>query len=345
MLRLRTVRQKLIALVGLSLIVSCAALFVLRWVLHEQLTHEAAARVQAGEEAFEADVEEETGDLEIVAHVLGTSNGIRDGVHTGDVAKVRRIAQRFFDAYPNMDMLFVNADGKIIAQLGCEAPPDTLEAIGDAGDVLHGKAFRGLVDHGCEKPGPKVPPAYTIATPIDGGGAIILCLPFSPELLEDSEKKLHMQLSLVAPTSKIISATKGYPIGAGLRKAKDLSIVHFGSQWWISGRFQPDQLKGPTGAYTVVAALDVTELEAVIQRNMRLAFGFIGLASLLSLAFAWRLASVMSNALSRVSLAHRKLHELAEYTQVTGVTTGDELEELADGFNSMVEGLQERDRM
>ncbi|MEO7109154.1 MAG: hypothetical protein ABI183_01845, partial [Polyangiaceae bacterium] len=159
MLRLRTVRQKLTALVGFSLLVVAVALFVLRWVLHEQLTHETTSRVQSSGDAFREELDEQIGDLEIVAHVLGTSNGVKDGVQKNDPAKVTRIAKRFFDAYPNI----------------------------------------------------------------------------------------------------------------------------------------------------------------------------IGLASLISIGAAWRMASVMSNALSRVSDAHRLLAEHSQYHPVTGVTTGDELEELATG--------------
>ncbi|MGH7283797.1 MAG: adenylate/guanylate cyclase domain-containing protein [Polyangiaceae bacterium] len=345
MLRLHTVRQKLIALVGLSLIVIVAALLVLRWVLHEQVRHEAASRVENAGYAFEDSVDEQIGDLDIVAHVLGTSTGVKDGIQKNDPAKVTRIAQRFFDAYPNMDMLFVAPDGKIVAQLGCEDPPSTIDPIQGMNDVVHGKAFRGLIDHGCAEPGDKVPPAFAIGMPLDGGGAIVLCLPYSVGLFEEAAKTLHMQLSLVSPADKIISSTAKYPVGAHLRKSPNLTVVHFLDAWWLSGRFRPKNLSGPQGAYTVVAALDITELELAVRRNLLLASLFIGLAALISIAAAWRMASTMSNALTRVSLAHRKLQDHAEYTHVEGVTTGDELEELADGFNAMVEGLKERDRM
>jgi adenylate cyclase len=52
----------------------------------------------------------------------------------------------------------------------------------------------------------------------------------------------------------------------------------------------------------------------------------------------------MGGALKRVSDAHKKLKN-DEYTHVTGVQTGDELEDLASGFNAMVDGLKERDKL
>jgi adenylate cyclase len=52
----------------------------------------------------------------------------------------------------------------------------------------------------------------------------------------------------------------------------------------------------------------------------------------------------MSGAMKRINAALKKL-ETQEYVKVQGVETGDELEDLASGFNHMVEGLQERDKL
>src|SRR5262249_22101848 len=132
--------------------------------------------------------------------------------------------------------------------------------------------------------------------------------------------------------------------GGHLREAADLSVKEIGERTWIVGDWQPPELHAAEGAYTIVAALDITDVESLVHRNLVIATSVIGLAALISIVLAWRLASTMSNALVRVSDAHRKL-QAHEYVQVTGVSTGDELELLADGFNTMVEGLKERDRM
>jgi adenylate cyclase len=52
----------------------------------------------------------------------------------------------------------------------------------------------------------------------------------------------------------------------------------------------------------------------------------------------------MSGALGRVSGALLRLKQ-QEYVKVHGVRTGDELEDLATGFNEMVDGLAERDKL
>src|SRR5262249_30731544 len=53
---------------------------------------------------------------------------------------------------------------------------------------------------------------------------------------------------------------------------------------------------------------------------------------------------LMSGAVKKVNDALKKL-ELQEYVHIQGVKTGDELEDLASGFNLMIDGLKERDRL
>ena len=62
------------------------------------------------------------------------------------------------------------------------------------------------------------------------------------------------------------------------------------------------------------------------------------------MVFGSRLASVMSRALRRVNIALKRVEQL-DYVHVEPVQTGDELEDLANGFNPMVDGLKERDKL
>jgi adenylate cyclase len=52
----------------------------------------------------------------------------------------------------------------------------------------------------------------------------------------------------------------------------------------------------------------------------------------------------MSDALKRVNFALKRVEEL-DYVHVEPIHTGDELEALASGFNRMVDGLRERDKL
>ena len=67
-------------------------------------------------------------------------------------------------------------------------------------------------------------------------------------------------------------------------------------------------------------------------------------AALIAIVMGARLASLMSRALARLNGAYKNV-ERDEYIHVEGVKTGDEIELLATGFNSMVDGLRERDKL
>ncbi len=94
----------------------------------------------------------------------------------------------------------------------------------------------------------------------------------------------------------------------------------------------------------LLAALDITDIHAIVRRNLLYALGVLAAAAAISVALGSRLAGVMSNALRLVSVALEKVEKL-DYVHVQPVRTGDELEKLASGFNRMVDGLKERDKL
>jgi adenylate cyclase len=342
--KMKTVRMKLFALVGISLTIILASIGVLRWLLHEQLFEEVNDRVEEAHKAFQEELDDDIDDATVAARVIATSSDTRAAMIAKDPIKAKALGETFLAVYPDIDILFVAPDATVITSLGCDNPPNTLAGMGDVNQVVHGKQFIGLIEHGCEGVSTKAPPAYVIAIPVEGAGAVVLCLPYSEAFMNNAGVKLGLELSLIAPDNEIINATTHYPKGAGLRKAANLAVVHHEGRTWIAGRFQPKELMGPKGSYTIVAGMDVTDIEAVVTRNMNFALLIIVFAAVISLATAWRIASTMSNAVSLVSDAHKKLALHSQYVPVTGVKTGDELEQLATGFNSMIIGLQERDR-
>jgi adenylate cyclase len=117
-----------------------------------------------------------------------------------------------------------------------------------------------------------------------------------------------------------------------------------GDNAWAVARFAPKQLATGTTHYEVVAALDVTDIRSIVRKNFGVALAALLVSALASVAWGARLASVMSRALARVNDALKKL-EKQEYVKVDIFKTGDELENLAEGFNQMVDGLQERDKL
>jgi adenylate cyclase len=347
--RLPTVRAKLTALVAMSAVVMLAALPVLSWLLHRQLVDEVDNRVTEAERAFQTELDDDLSDLTLASRVLSGDGATGHAIQSHNAVRARQLAQVFVDVYPNVDVLLVDGDGAVLAQVGCEHPPGDVEGIAELAELPRGKNFRGVIEHGCESPTSDAPPAYVISQPIAGVGGVVVCEPVDAEYLRNSSAKLGLELALavIDPGNehRLVGHTLDFPGGAvGAARQVDTTIVDIGERSWAVQRFEPRQLQGKMGRIGMLAALDVTDIHRIVRRNLFYALAVLGVAALVSMWFGWRLASVMSRALRRVNTALKRVEQL-DYVHVQGVQTGDELEDLANGFNTMVDGLKERDKL
>ncbi len=141
-----------------------------------------------------------------------------------------------------------------------------------------------------------------------------------------------------------IVTTPDFPL-EGIPLARGQAPLHQGkSTSWAVARFEVGELQTKDGIVDVVTALDVGDVRDLVRRNLVLALLVLLVAAVVSLATGARLARIMSTALSRVSAALGKLQQ-QEYVHVETLRTGDELEDLANGFNRMIDGLKERDKL
>jgi adenylate cyclase len=130
----------------------------------------------------------------------------------------------------------------------------------------------------------------------------------------------------------------------GMAKRTETALIDMGERVWAVQRFEPRQLEGRLGKVSMLAALDVTDIQRLVRRNLMYALIILVIAGAVSVRFGLRLASVMSRALKSVSVALKRVEKL-DYVHVEPVRTGDEIEDLASGFNTMVDGLRERDKL
>ncbi len=342
--RLQTVRAKLTALVALSVAVTLVILPVLSWQTKKQLVDEVDDRVEEVKISFQTEVDDDLADLEIAARLIVTTGQSRSDAVKPDVAIADTIAKEFHDVYPDVDILFADRAGKVYSQLGCQTPHAAIDAIPELAKVPLGESYRGMLPTGCETQVDSMP-AYTIALPMKGGGAVVLCLPIDRHYLHNASLKLGLELALVpAAGSNVLSKSDHFPAGGTTAGSAKPVIIDEGDEAWAVARFTPKQLSTGPAHYEIVAALDVTDIRSIVRKNFGVALAALLVSALASVAWGARLASVMSKALSRVNEALKKL-EKQEYVKVDIVKTGDELENLAEGFNQMVDGLQERDKL
>ena len=340
-------RAKLMALVGLSSLVALLVIPLLGWLMREALLDEVDERVADVDGAFAIELADDTRDIGLAARMLARDPEVKAALLADDKATLMRKASEFHDIYKDFDVLFYEDHGRLLAHVGCAMPRPDISSLPELARGLAGQIFAGLVPYGCETPtGPKTtPPAWTVVVPIPGAGVIVACLPLDGDFARNLAGKTGVHLAIVGDDGTIF-ANPG-ALGATLIQTANRVGGHGfdrtdGSVAWL--RFDPKQLEGEHAHVHVIAAMSVAGVEALVHEHLMVAFGIIALGALISMVFGLHIAHVMHEGVTRISYAYKQL-ALERYVKVPTLVTGDELEDLATGFNSMVDGLQERDKL
>jgi adenylate cyclase len=342
---LGTVRRKLTALVAFSAAAALVVLPVLSWLMHRQLIDEVDDRVPEAIIGFEEELGDDIKDLDVTAIAIAEEPRTETALTARDSDGLAKIARPFRDAYPDLDLLFFSPDGKLVYQIGCAAPRQTMPT-----KAAHGEHV--ILAHGCET-GEHAPTAIAIIRDIGSSGFLMVCLPFDQAYFDNAQRKLGGELALQVSNPKVENGalvlahvTKGFPKDHLADATDEGAITEDGDQTWAIASFVPPSIAKAERRVQLrfALALDVTDIKAIVRKHLLYALGILAAVTIASLSIGWRLASRMSRALSRVNGAMQRL-EKQEYVKVDVVKTGDELEDLANGFNAMVDGLQERDKL
>jgi adenylate cyclase len=343
--RLHTVRRKLTVLVTSTLAVVAVVVVVLSWLLHRQLMDEVDNRVDDAKSGFQSELEDDMTDQSLSLKVMAADEAVVRALENDDAKAAHSIAQVFADVYPELDFIIADRDGKVLTELGVTAPPERIDSISELNGVAKGADFHGIIEHGCEKPGSSAPPAIVMAKGFAGKGSIVVCQPINLPYLDDARKKLSLELALLEPkTGKLLLATSRFPTHIVNEISHESLIADDGPTTWAVSKFEPKSLIGPAGAYSIAPALDVTGIKAIVQQNLTYALAILLVTATVSITFGIRLAGMMSRAIRQLQAAQKRL-EQQDYMHCEVGRTGDELEDLATGFNAMVDRLKEADAM
>jgi adenylate cyclase len=343
--RFGSVRAKFTLLVGLPVLLVLAVFPFISRVMERQLARQADERINEARDAFQDEIDDATNQILVTAHALAENGDLRRALAARDGAAAQAVGQSFVTVFPDNDVLFAASDGTVLAKLGPSPAPDKLTDLNDLVDYRRGE-MRGIATHGCAKPGTRTSSARFIALDVGDAGSVVVCQMLGHRYVGKIAAKLGMELSILdaAHDDKVIVASKQFPANlVHLAHAVPERYQDAGRDWVVA-RFEPRLHVRARGKLGVVLARDVTDIRVTIRRQLYWVTGMLLLAAAFSLAIGSRLAIVMSRALGRVGDALKKL-EHQEYVKVEGIKTGDELEDLADGFNQMVDGLKERDKL
>jgi adenylate cyclase len=340
---LGTVRRKLTALVAFSALAAVVILPLLWWLMHRELVDQARERVPDVVKGLNEELSDDIDDLDVTANAIAQDSDSTQALGAGDVAALGVVAKPFREAYPDLDILIFGSDRKLVTQFGCQQPlaklPDSIVP-----------NVRIILRHGCED-SKTSPIAVATTREIGKLGFILVCLPLDTNYFARAQKKLGGQLALELQRGNsfwtLAYATPDFPRGHLEDATRRGALIDDGGSTWAVAWFVPPVLgsaKRDNLEIRFETALDVTDIRRIVRKHLLVAAAIVAVATALALLFGWRLASRMGEALARVNGAMRRL-EQQEYVKVDTLRTGDELEDLADGFNAMVDGLRERDKL
>jgi adenylate cyclase len=340
-----SIRAKLALLVGLPLILLGAALPILSSIQHKELIDAADDQVEDAERAFIAEMEDDLADLHLAARIVATHDKTERALHNGSVKEALEVANIFASLYPRLDVTLAARDGRVLGDVGPTDTPGQLNEILGIGG-LQGTAERHiLLAQGCARPETKAPPAQAVLEPVGNLGWVLACEPLDQGYLENVSAKLSLELAFIAENGREVSSTVHYPHEISVGANNGLSLLESRSKVWATQRFRLNHRQEYRSTpLDVIAVVDVSKTSASVHRHLYIMIALLILIAAVAVGVGARVAGVMSNGLMRIINAFQKLAK-NEYVRVDLMHTKDEIELLATGFNQMVDGLQERDKL
>ncbi len=296
---LKTVRAKLTTLVGLSAVATLAALPLLHALMSRELVDVVDDRVPEAVKGFEVELTDDLGDLVASTKSLGDSDELQHALAAGAVTAAEVELKVFHEAYPGTAFIVYGASGKPLAQIGLPGPalPRAAFVGVEAVDTGAGEV-RIILPEGCSTT--KSPdPSFVMARSIRGAGTVIACMTIDAKYLSNTSAKLGVELA-VARGESVGTMTPGFPTAA-LGGAPGEALVDVDGKAWATTRFEPAAFAGVPGRFSVVAALDMTRIRSVVRKNLGLTVVVLLIAALIAIVMGSRLASLMSNALTRLN--------------------------------------------
>jgi adenylate cyclase len=338
------IRTKLLVLVGLPVAMLAVAVPLLSEAQHDDLNDAADDHVEDAERAFVAEVEDDLKDLEVAARSIAESPRTARALNDNQPSEALSAARLFSRFYPRLDITLAARDGRVLGDVGPTETPASLHEILELSDLEKQTEPHLLTTRGCANAAAHAPPAQAVILPIGELGWVLVCEPLDSGYLENAARKLDAELAFVGP-SGLLSSTEHFPMGVVGKFQIGPALVEDHSRVWAVHRFKtghPDHARGAD--LTVVAAVDVTKTSASVHRHLHLMLALLIAVAGVAIAVGARIAGTMGRGLRRVVEAYRKL-EGERYIHVPVLHTHDEIELLATGFNQMVDGLQERDKL
>ena len=344
--RVVSVRVKLIGLVLGSILPAIVGAVATERSAEQELLDEAAHQIKAVGRHFDELLDAEERHALLAVEFAAHDPHFDAALASGDAGEVQSFVDQLAAAYPHHEIIASDAAGVPVAVGNAELGVPSL-------DVSVSPAFADLLS------GARVAGLYRIEADGDAGyglvdaspvsfegrqvGALALITPIDSAYLEvlSSTLDAHLVLSVDGRT---LASTPEHP-APDLRTAREEVVFQESEAGFFAVEtFHPEHLRTGELEAELTATRDVSALRAKVRGDLLRHLGLLGLVAIIVLIVAIRYAQRLGRAVEGMAQAARGL-EGGVYLRAPVVETHDELQTLAERYNEMVAGLEERDRL
>lgn len=341
-----SVRVKLIGLVLGSFVPAVVGAIVMERVAERELLDEASLHIKQVGRHFDDFLEDYERQALLAVDFAAHDPHFDRALAERDEKRVQRFVDQLAAAYPENEIIASDEKGHAIA-LGNEEKG--LASLNESGSpafsqLLDGKRVSGLFELQYDGDmGYGLVDAAPVMYEDRQVGALALLTPISSRYLDFLSEQLDADLVL-SVGGNVVASTKGHP-APDLRTQKEEVVFEEDHEHLFAVEtFHPKKLQRHGIPIELTATRDVSELQAMARNDLFRHLAILAFAALIVLALALRYARRMARGIEEVAGAARKLQD-GKYATATVVPTNDEVQLLAENYNSMVEGLKERDRL
>ena len=340
-----SIRAKFTMLVGLPVILIGITTPILSSVQHQELLDSADDQVEEAERAFWAEMQDDLADLHLAARIVAASEKTRRALQDGMPKEALEVAQIFSNLYPRLDITLALRDGRVLGDVGPTETPANLHDIADLKGFDSTDEVHQFLTRGCAHASSNAPPAQAVLVPVGNLGWVLVCEALDTGYLENASDKLRVELAFLDSRNRILSATKHFPPHVADGARAGTTLIEKSGRTWAAQRFRTNgDVIATSVPMDVVATVDVSKTSQSVHKRLHWMLALLALSGATAVAIGARVAGVMVKNLAKLIAAFKKLAD-NEYVHVAPYKTHDEIETLVHGFNQMVDGLLERDKL
>jgi adenylate cyclase len=347
---MRSVRTKFLLVIALCLLPMGVATRIFYYAAEREMQSDVEAKMKNAGGAFSAEFQDDLATLEVAARLIETDPDLRRELAAKDSPLLYEHIDDFSGVYPGIRVYLTDARGTILASSRQRHAHGFLGAMPQVQAALRGSRFTGVTRLILEDAGAPVEEraySYSIIRPVLDGtaviGALLATFHLDRAYLDNTEKKEGLALALRIG-DEVVAYNADHPLPEAEVPPGRVVVQHLpGGKIVALTSFMPTGIGVTPGPVEVVASEDVTELFTDSERFLRYRLLVLAVIALGALVAGLAIANPMVRAIRQIAAVLPGV-AARRYEAVEAVHTGDELQRLADTYNTMIAELREAGR-